>query len=248
MYSRVFDIIFLLIISFFSVAECHEALTKHQQWDNVAKEVDSWVDGLGYPIDQGIKETVIVLNLLGFPTRQSCEGHLNHGEASPWIDFAITQPEFVTLQNQVSDFYQVELKESFQTLRIKYPLLSRNEIFQTQEGESLKPAYEKFLYLHSLFQNEAKKILLPLFELLDKFYQTHECTEDQKLDILIEGIIRLRSRGWEMQNQRSGDERNIHLKLYVAEMNAFTKFLKDYFFQQTASNSLMEYAEHPISQ
>lgn len=230
MYSRVFYITFLLIISFFTVGECHETFTKQQQWDSVAKEVDSWVDGLGYPIDQGIKETVIVLNLLGFPTRQSCEGHLNHGEASPWIDFAITQPEFVNLQNQASEFYKVELKEPFQTLKLKYPHLSRDEIFQTQEGESLKPAYEKFLYLLSLSQEEAKKILLPLFELLDKFYQAHECTKDQKLDILIEGIIRLRSCGWELQNQRSGDERNIHLKLYVDEMHAFTKFLKDYFF------------------
>ena len=41
-------------------------------------------------IDAGIRETVAVLNLLGLPTRQSCEGHVNdrgHGLPAPWVDF-----------------------------------------------------------------------------------------------------------------------------------------------------------------
>jgi len=43
-------------------------------------------DGLGKEIDQGIFDTVVALNVLGIPTRQSCEGHLEWGTGAPWVD------------------------------------------------------------------------------------------------------------------------------------------------------------------
>lgn len=234
---KFFYVLLFIITTIFNYSECNENLTKQQQWDNLTKEVDSWGDGLGCPLDQGIKDTVIVLNLLGFTTRQSCEGHLDHGDANPWVDFTLDQPEVVTLQNQVSEFVRVELREKFHSLKMKYPHLSLNERLQTQEGEYLKPSYEKYLSLLSLYQEEAKKHLRPLFELLNKFYQTHETTEDQKLIIEIEGIVRLTSCGWKLQAQRSESERHTKLELYRNEMKAFTNFLKEYFFQ-AESNKL----------
>lgn len=39
------------------------------------------------PIDAGIVKVVAALNLLGFCTSQSCEGHLDEGLPYPWIDF-----------------------------------------------------------------------------------------------------------------------------------------------------------------
>lgn len=232
MYSRIFHVIFFMIFSVFNIAECNEVLTKQQQWDKLAEEVDSWGDGLGYSIDQGIKDTVIVLNVLGFTTRQSCEGHLDHGDVSPWIDFTLNQPEVLALQNQVSEFARVELKEQFQALKIKHPHLSIDERLQTQEGEYLKIKYEKFSCLLSFYQQEAKKELAPLLELLDEFYQIHDSSEDEKLSLLIEGVIRLRSNGWKLQADRSENEREAKLKLYLEEMKAFTNFLKERFFHQ----------------
>lgn len=38
-------------------------------------DVDTVVDGLGRPIDAGIKPLVTVLNHMGYRTTQSCEGH-----------------------------------------------------------------------------------------------------------------------------------------------------------------------------
>lgn len=232
MHSRIFHIVFFIIFSVFNIVECNEVLTKQKQWDKQTEEVDSWTDGLGYPIDQGIKDTVIVLNILGFTTCQSCEGHLDHGDANPWIDFKLDQPEVLALQNQVSEFVRVELTEQFQALKMKYPHLSLDEILQTQEGEYLKPKYERFLYLLSLYQQEAKKKLALLFELLDKFYQIHDSSEDEKLFLQIEGIIRLSSHGWKLQAHRSENERETKLKLYLEEMKAFTNFLKERFFHQ----------------
>jgi hypothetical protein len=64
-------------------------------WEAGCAEARSYVDGLGRPIDEGILETVVALNLLGFRSTASCEGHLEHGKPFPWIDFELegTVPE-----------------------------------------------------------------------------------------------------------------------------------------------------------
>jgi len=235
MLSRIFNLIFFLLLSTSTSGQCHEGLTKQQQWDNSATEVDTWVDGLGRSLDEGIKETVIVLNLLGFTTRQSCEGHLNWGVANPWIDFTLNRPEVVALDNQRSEFFEAELKEQLLALRIKYPDLSMDETFHTPEGELLKRPYSKFLYLFSLYNEEAKKDLMPLFDLLDEFYKIHASSGDQKLCIEISGSIRLESFGGYLQDQRPGHEREANLGLYREEMEAFTSFLKDRFFSTIES-------------
>ena len=49
------------------------------------ERVSLLTDTIGTPVDQGILETVIVLNLLGLHTFQSCEGHLDHGHPYPWV-------------------------------------------------------------------------------------------------------------------------------------------------------------------
>lgn len=60
-------------------------------WRRMVDAVDRVRDRLGKPVDPGIRGPVAALNLLGFPTSQSCEGHVNlrgHGLAAPWVDFA----------------------------------------------------------------------------------------------------------------------------------------------------------------
>ncbi len=52
-------------------------------WEEAEALVRRITDGLGCSIDEGILEIVVALNLLGFPTCQSCEGHLE-----PYRSFA----------------------------------------------------------------------------------------------------------------------------------------------------------------
>ena len=47
--------------------------------------MDDTKDNLGCAIDPGIKAAVVYLNLLGFCTTESCEGHTTHGCYKPWI-------------------------------------------------------------------------------------------------------------------------------------------------------------------
>lgn len=56
-----------------------------QRYAAMCERVSTFTDRLGTPVDPGIFETVVALNLLGLPTFQSCEGHLDHGSAYPWV-------------------------------------------------------------------------------------------------------------------------------------------------------------------
>jgi hypothetical protein len=55
-------------------------------WEHKLNEMEQLRDGIGKGLDQHIKETVAVLQLFGVHTQHSCEGHLDHGVAAPWID------------------------------------------------------------------------------------------------------------------------------------------------------------------
>ena len=51
--------------------------TPEQCYQEMYERVSTFTDKLGTPIDPGIFETVVALNLLGLHTFQSCEGHLD---------------------------------------------------------------------------------------------------------------------------------------------------------------------------
>ncbi len=55
------------------------------QRKRVKSKVDRMADGLGRSVDEGIKSMVITLNILGFQTIQSCEGHLKRALPYPWV-------------------------------------------------------------------------------------------------------------------------------------------------------------------
>jgi hypothetical protein len=65
-----------------------------QHWQTVEERLMHVVDALGVPIDAKIFEVVVALNVAGFTTIGSCEGHLD-GKRScfPWVDIAIGMPE-----------------------------------------------------------------------------------------------------------------------------------------------------------
>jgi hypothetical protein len=54
--------------------------------ERAREEVHHITDGLNLSIDKGIREAVAVLRTLNVDTTQSCEGHLDQGSPSPYID------------------------------------------------------------------------------------------------------------------------------------------------------------------
>lgn len=58
---------------------------KEQYLEQVFDVVARTVDGQGRRIDLGIMGVVLYLNVHGIETTFSCEGHLDHGLAYPWV-------------------------------------------------------------------------------------------------------------------------------------------------------------------
>ncbi len=64
---------------------------KGLELDALREKFEKVVDSKGEPIDRGIMETIVIFNAFGFPTSQSCEGHIDlHQERprsmAPWVE------------------------------------------------------------------------------------------------------------------------------------------------------------------
>lgn len=72
-----------------------------QTWRATSRDVARMVDALGRPVDRGIRRTVVALRALGFRTRASCQGHLDHGKKAPWVDIG-TAPKMLSSDGKVA--------------------------------------------------------------------------------------------------------------------------------------------------
>ena len=68
----------------------NQQFEKAQQFHEKLEELKTVADGMGKGIEPGIIEACAALNLLGFMTEQSCEGHLDWGEPTPWVRISHT--------------------------------------------------------------------------------------------------------------------------------------------------------------
>jgi hypothetical protein len=156
-------------------------------------------DGLGKPIDAGIKPAVIALRALGLNTTMSCEGHMDHGIAGPWVD--IFAPGGVQVQDKIMAFRRKvgEHKE----------LPAR--LIRLREGAV--PA--NFRY--------AARVLA----LLEQFYRHRSVPFQTKiiLEYWMDGEVRLLCQGAIPNAHRSRKLKAVNLKKYQQEFKVFTKFL-----------------------
>lgn len=73
---------------------------KDKHWLDISHRLYEVTDRLGRPIDDDIFSTVVMLNVFNINTFGSCEGHIDHGTAAPWImieDPASTRRELVDM-------------------------------------------------------------------------------------------------------------------------------------------------------
>jgi hypothetical protein len=72
----------------------NERKKREEELKRIRKEIEQITDGLGMPIDEGIKEAVAIFNAVGLYTSASCEGHIDRGISAPWIEIsAPNEPE-----------------------------------------------------------------------------------------------------------------------------------------------------------
>lgn len=192
---------------------------KQSNWAKVAAQVDEIKDGLGQPIEPGIKEVVIALSVLGINTTQSCEGHLDRGFAGPWVEISPEETE--------------ELKKLRGDIKILAADVDAKEKSKAPR-EELEELYHK---THKLDAKEDRYVLSEtkkVFDLLREFYEERNPGFGQMLILrFYRSDARLMCQGTELQGIMSPEEKAANLKRYQGEMKSFTEFLKKKYFQET---------------
>ena len=75
----------------------------------VEKNLREATDKHGMPIDSRIFKACVILNSLGYKTRQSCEGHNENFTSYPWIDI-------IWNENTTPDYYEESAKFFYDNL------------------------------------------------------------------------------------------------------------------------------------
>lgn len=235
MFKRIAFVISLLAsVPFYATEQVTAATTqtndyaaKKQRWDEMAREVDTWADALGMPIDADIKDTIIVLNLLGFKTDQSCGGHFAWGRLYPWISFATYDAEEQLLLNQAQEL-SCKIDETEKAVIARHPELSVSEALQLElSDESSVEAYHVRNAAWDKFQKYRKLRMAPIYNLLMEFYKDGANPDTM---ITCECVYDIASVGGSWQSIRDDATKAAKLKEYQAEMRRFTGFLIDMYY------------------
>lgn len=222
-------------------------ITKEERWQAEKEAVDTITDRLGMKIDEGIKDTVIGLRLLGINTTASHEGKLDRYPI-PYID--IKSPKAIAIGKERDQKIESlkgdrgkELDKQIRALWNRIQMAEEDEMKQDLHAEVdvLEKELEKYKMPKSpeivelgekmRLQNaiEQKKIE----DLLGLFYKNRSVSEDVRLMLEVGGFgrIRLQSAGAETQEEET-DAAKMQEKLaqFQVEMDAFTYFLKEKFF------------------
>jgi hypothetical protein len=201
---------------------------KKQRWDEKALEVSSWGDALGLGIDAGIKDTVIVLNLLGFTTQQSCEGHLNHGRPYPWVSFVIDDAELEVPRKKWEDLEDA-VTAAETAIIAKHPELPAREALRIGPRDELEKLYQEARVASEKMNTYRKMKMAPINDLLQVFYGN--CAHPDTM-IAREGVNEIASIGGYWQMVRDDANKAIKLKEYQTEMRRFTDFLIDRYYRK----------------
>jgi len=209
-------------------------IEKQNIWNEWSKKVEKITDRIGYPIDPGIKESVIALNVFGIKTDGSCEGHLDRGLPYPWVDI-----EFVTKEDLIAKFpnYKNDLEIIKEKQYGSIEMMQRNN----------PTLYERMRLIENYLEETKKKSEKEILELLDEFYTFHKpYSKEGKIKANERNSSGFRielssSRGLGLDNWKKYDEKiaklspqekELYLKNNQAEMKAFTEFLKNKFLNE----------------
>lgn len=202
-------------------------MSKQIQWDFMAQEVESRVNALEMLISDEIKETAIILNLLGLRTVQASWGNLKDEHAYPWISFE--SRDELEFNKQLDDVCE-RLADEEESLMINHNISPSTEMLDQPEAAAFNQLFAEYSAMLDKRVKIQYRALLPLQELLKDFYETRPIHYDYVLRITPHSM-RLESSGAAWQLIRSDEERAAYLQAYQNEMQDFTAFLKERFFK-----------------
>jgi hypothetical protein len=166
------------------------------------------------PIDKGIFDTVVVLNVLDINTSMSCEGHLDHGRAAPWICFHTQGPnQLLTRVREATD--------QLECLKAEH---APDEEIEKWTGELFRLSKDANM---TCFQ-EPKRVM----GYLEVFYNDRHVAYDRQLVLKVDsfGKSTLTTHGEPFQPLHPLEVQAQNLAKYQEEMQVFTAFLKHVYF------------------
>lgn len=209
--------------NFESAPDVKTELEKKQEvWNDKIKEIEEVEDRLGCPVDEGIKEAVIAFWVNNFPTRMSCEGHIeieNEVRNSPYVFIGLEPPEesYVgqeEIEKKIAEQMGVPLEEAKRMTDFaiaRYNYIAENNVPETPEYIEITKKNEEF-----------KK---QITELLDVFYQDRETPPDDRLV-----ITPLEAGSFALMPKKEEPDTEEELKVQQKEMQDFASLLKEKFF------------------
>ncbi len=221
---------------------------KNLKLEEIRQKVENIYDRLGHPIDEGIKESVVMFEANELPTSASCEGHIERGLPVPWVDVsAPNEPEekFVD-QNEV--FEKVAKKYNITLEEVKTSKIDEaywEAMKECSQNEETKE-YQKW-------EKENERLLAKGRNLLDEFYKERKVESDIKLEVEEgAGYFRIHNGGKDykpvIEEEREFTEeekkaRAEKLEKYRLEMKEFTNFLKEKYFTYNLSGLKSEFKD-----
>jgi hypothetical protein len=175
-----------------------QTISKSQVWKDLQQRFRRVVDRIGTPLDKGILDTVVALNVVGMNTTASCEGHMDHGVAYPWID--VSHVDADGLAQTICQLLYKGKREDKETKQLQY----QHRMVLLQAEQELIGLLNAF-YQHHPFD-----------------YDRH-----LSIWRFSNGMPRLQSHGAEYQQFRDPTERLAMLQEYQQEMQAFAEYLKE---------------------
>lgn len=214
-----------------------EQQIRQTAWDAKILEVRQRKDKVDGEMDEGIVDMVAALNLNGIPTEASCEGHLDHGYPTPWIDIEAENRPAVRYNNE---------KQIYKSILDKYGIT--REQLGDPEGErvwleicaKLEAAGETDEYKNWLAENLRYRAQVEA--LVQEYYDTkgEGVAGLISFDEFGGGAFRIHTGGsdyeyhdWDNEKRTPEESRQLEerLPIHRQAMDSFMLFLKEKFLQ-----------------
>ncbi len=192
-------------------------------WQVMKDRIDHIVDKLGRGIDEGIKEPVIALNLLGVNTGGSCEGHMptpKHNSPYPYIDIEAKETKELKALG-------TKREEALQLARAKLEAKAPEELVT----QLFNNYHELDLAIRKMHLIETRKVI----ELLKEFYAIRQVPFERRLIAKIEGAgnCKIKPQAGDLQDLEGlAEEKQEKLQEYQEEIRTFSSFLKAKYFAE----------------
>jgi hypothetical protein len=182
--------------------------------------VNKTTDKLGRPIDEGIKELIVGLNIFGFQTTMSCFGHIRENKTLAIEHFALTP--YVHIKPTLDK----ELEKELEDLRLKV-----SKARERHNKEEYRRAYKEWVSVKDNAATPYYSCIKQLIELFTEFYRERRVAYDAQF--VVAGSlqrVRIKNIGEKYLYLMNLDTKKVKLKEYQAEFIAFGEFLKAKYF------------------